>query len=216
MIGGTNFEYFLEGKIDSGDVDGNDCGKRMNTGRGVRESASSIKLCGQCVGTDKLTHFFEEGLAYYDITQSTGSSEYAIAWGYWTEGIAPPNLTTEIWDWLNDPDNAVPVQLPGGVNPVKFPTGDLLWGWLTDQWPAPGKGPLGITTVVPDPNGAGSPADLAANESGLDFWTEILERDGGLNGDFNICDYVTEDWDHLKNPNVKVPPRAHNPPARPK
>src|SRR5258708_13625513 len=63
------------------------------------ESASSLKVCGHCIGTDKLGHFLEHGLAYYDITKSK-SEAYATAWGYWTEGLVDPGMTPQIYRWL--------------------------------------------------------------------------------------------------------------------
>ena len=49
-------------------------------------NAPCIKVCGMCIGTDKVGHFVEEGYLYYRIAQEH-SLAYAIAAGEYLEGF---------------------------------------------------------------------------------------------------------------------------------
>lgn len=60
-----------------------------------------------------------------------------------------------------------------------------------------------------DPKGDSSPADLATNEAGLKFWRQLMS---GQIPPFEICDFVTDQWDQTKNPNIPMSPK----PSRPK
>lgn len=62
-----------------------------------------------------------------------------------------------------------------------------------------------------DPNGFdASPADLAANRSGQDFW-DNLYAGRIVPAKFNICDYVQKEWDQTKYPNVPQTPKPSRP-----
>ncbi|MFO0972945.1 MAG: hypothetical protein U1A27_05850 [Phycisphaerae bacterium] len=50
-------------------------------------------------------------------------------------------------------------------------------------------------------DGGTSPADLEANEAGLQFWKSVMDGKATA-ANFNICDYVTRKWDQQQNPNV--------------
>ena len=154
-----------------------------------------------CIGLDKIGHFFEEGLAYYDIAITHGYGlDYAIAWGEWTEGIIPFNMDTEMWDFLHNGIGEISFFMAGGnismpgLNPGN-PTGDW-FGHFGDSWP--GGKPM-------DPNGFASPADLAANLAGFHFIEQLFQN--GKPGKFDICDHVTDEWDHIANPNNGGSPR---------
>ena len=155
--------------------------------------ATMIVLCGHCVGTDKLEHFLETGLNYYIISQEY-NDDYAKAWGYWSEGLTPPNWNRSIANWLFE-----------GITQNIYSWGILQkqqlnyswWGCLGDQ-----TGIGGLANTVIDPNGSASPADLAANESGLDFWKWFMKTPLSEMNSFDICTYVTKEWDQIQNPNI--------------
>ena len=122
------------------------------------DSAPSIMLCGQCVGTDKVGHFFEEGLIYHGINTTHGEA-YAIAFGYWTEGLMPPGIDQAIWTWLT---TGTFVYYGGGNGAITQTSSG--WGWFSDDF-------LGQPM---DPNGTASPADLQANEAAWSFGVRFL------------------------------------------
>lgn len=206
---GTGIEFQLEQMIDQGGIEGEKC--QCKVGGGLLgyfpNSASAIKLCGQCVGTDKVGHFLEEGLVYHNIAQQLGT-DYAIAYGYWTEGLAPPDShwNIAIWYWLTN-DKLPSQQLGPSFGTIPLAT---FWTFYSDQGD-------GVGTGVFDPNGSASPADLASNHSGMLFWDELHgSAVGGFQ--FDICKYMNGmNWDHTTPGGQNVPgaPRGSNPPPRP-
>ena len=139
-----------------------------------------------CVGTDKFGHFFEEGLAYYEIVQHGLGLEHAIAWGELTEGVL--QVDTCNWDILNSLHSEIgniEIFLAFG-GPTKKPFKD--WFGLFGD-----KHPLWGTPI--DPNGIVSPADLAANLAGFHFINDFLN--GDKQTPFDICDHVNGSWDHV-------------------
>lgn len=152
-----------------------------------------MKLCERCVGTDKIGHFFEEGLIYYDIAYTHKKGvDLAKKFGLWTEGMAINHLTADEFDFLERPN----ITVNHGGKQTKLPGFFSLYGLLGD-W--------GF-----DKNGDSSPADIAANESGLSFWETIMASNGSP-GSFDICKYVNDSWDHLKNPNIPTAPKPSRP-----
>jgi hypothetical protein len=229
LIGGggaikSGIEVNLNAAVNNKTIDGVKCKCEFYTPRGDKlsvpnrlkiDSAPSILVCGQCIGTDKLGHFFEEGLAYYDIAKAKNDA-YAIAWGYWTEGTMDPETTGKIYQWLIKGQTTF--NFAGKIITVKnwdlyasagdSATFDTI-ALLKKIFPTFGAG------VALDPNGTTSMADIAANEAGLQFWkdTFALYYPGGMN--FNICNYVNAKWDHIKNPNTPGDFRGQLPPPLP-
>jgi hypothetical protein len=152
------------------------------------------------VGTDKLGHFFEEGLVYYDIAASKGD-KYATAWGYWTEGLTPPGMDAQTWTWLNT--GRVNMNFAGNTNGVQNAT---LWGQFGDQYQG----------VILDPRGTASPADLEANEAGWNVWKDFMATQPGKLT-FDICSYMKgKKLDHILNPNIPGALPTDKPPEKPK
>jgi hypothetical protein len=62
--------------------------------------APCMRLCGECVGTDKIGHFFEEGFLYQQIVKSKINVKYATGFGEWLEG----KVTTDadVLKWLKE------------------------------------------------------------------------------------------------------------------
>ena len=82
-------------------VDGNLCMCDLKP-KGQIPAAPSIVVCGQCIGLDKIGHFFQQGLTYYRISKALGLGDaYAIAWGELSEGFIPPEMDAAMWDWFN-------------------------------------------------------------------------------------------------------------------
>ena len=199
----TGIEQDLRSQINSGD-------RRIKSGDDGT-SPVMVLQCGSdrfCVGTDKIGHFFEEGLAYYDIAVTHGHGlDYAVAWGEWTEGLVPNGMDANMWEFLHNQVGQItfdmapgPTAKPGGS---AWPASYLDWfGWFGDS----GK----------DPKGDASPADLAANLSGYDFWDRLMNSPEGRPPQFDICDFVHPGWDHLRNPNKAGEPRGANPPRKPR
>jgi hypothetical protein len=68
--------------------------KTIYAGHKVLETfglAGCVKLCGQCVGIDKVGHFFQQGWQYYRISVlDNKGDELAKMYGVWTEGKGKP------------------------------------------------------------------------------------------------------------------------------
>lgn len=56
---------------------------------------------------------------------------------------------------------------------------------------------------------AASPADIAANESGFQFWKDLASWK--KDDKFDICKYVNDKWDEIKNPSKPVDPKPAGP-----
>lgn len=206
VVGGikiTGIEKWLSDQIDRASVDAEKCKcpsvKVPFQGDVALDSAPAIVVCGQCIGTDKLGHFFEEGLIYHHIAQQY-NEDFAIAWGYWTEGMMPPNLTPAIWEWLVTGTFAYYGEGGGAVRPNK-----PMWGYFSDDFL---HQPL-------DPNGTASPADLEANEGGMAFWNDLHSTPiGSFN--FDICKYMRNGvWDQNILENIPGAPRGSPLPPSP-
>lgn len=203
LIGGgggflTGIEAKVKAAVDAGTLKGKKCPPKKGFGQ-----AYVYVVCGQCIGSDKLGHFLEEGLAYLDISNDPKLGEaFAKAFGYWAEGLAPPGMTPDIYKWLTT--GSTTLNFAG--RSVTVPNGSV-YGAYGDQAPVVG---------LLDPNGSASPADLAANEAGLTFWRDLMGAPvGGFKVD--ICKYVNKDWNHTKgnNPNIPGVPRPGPPAAKP-
>ncbi|TWT84381.1 tRNA3(Ser)-specific nuclease WapA precursor [Planctomycetes bacterium CA13] len=141
--------------------------------------APCISLCGQCVSTDKLGHFFEEGFIYNDVSKAKGDDKFAIGLGMWTEGLVPTD--PEVLDWIRN--GTITVTTVYGTAPYEIAG---MFGGFADHG-----------QLLP----AGK-ADLAANESGMKFWKDFDKS--GKKTKFSICVYVSDKWDEKKNPNVAL------------
>ncbi|MCP4106823.1 MAG: RHS repeat-associated core domain-containing protein [Desulfobacteraceae bacterium] len=143
--------------------------------------APCMNLCGQCVGTDKLGHFIEEGWLYHQVFEMTGKEEYATGLGMWLEGLVPPDPATVTW--------------------IKKTSIDIVWSGgtfkglkLYDVFGSFGDGLFGRNSL------SAGMADLEANRAGLSFWKSL--KKSGTKFKFDVCSYVTEKWDEDKNPNA--------------
>jgi hypothetical protein len=195
----TNIELFLEmGIRQRKDIVGNPCDNKL--------TASAIVVCGECIGTDKLGHFFEEGLLYSDISEqfagnpAVDGDRIGEALGYLLEGLDPIaeglQLNQAERDVLRDTDFALNF---AGKNTTVSGSGSF--GNFRDR-----------DAVLP-PNaeggqGGADPMDLAANAAGRDFWNDLKKSEKldiktgfrcNVQGPFDICDYVDEKWNHMKN-----------------
>ena len=188
--GPGNVHVGIEELTNSAIKDGNIYGNRCLCDNSPTESAPSIMVCGVCIGTDKLGHFFEEGLGYFDIA-TNWNDDYAIAWGYWTEGLLAPNLTAETFSWLKH--GRIPYFNFAGTI-VRDRKNVDYWAQATDVLP--------VTGALLDKYGGSSPSDLAANEKGLQFYKALFSGDTDKAQKFNICDWVDSKWDQKRNPNV--------------
>ncbi|MEM6470525.1 MAG: RHS repeat-associated core domain-containing protein [Planctomycetota bacterium] len=200
LITGTPFETNAEIKI------------KESSGMWLQECEDSASVmivqCGTdrfCIGTDKIGHFFEEGLAYYDIAVTHGHGlEYAIGWGEWTEGLVPNGMDPKMWGFLVDQVGEITFDMAGGQ--IQLPGGSFFpqldwFGYFGDY---------GLGDKLIDPNGGASPADLAANLAGYYFWDRILNSPEGRPPRFEICDFIHPGWDHRRNPNKKEPLDVRN------
>lgn len=143
--------------------------------------APCMRLCGECVGTDKVGHFFEEGSIYQQIERDKGDKKYALGWGEWVEGRKPTD--PDVLKWLREA--SLTIRWSGGT--MKDYRLSKMFGVFGDRH---AENPVGL-------------ADLEANAAGLSFWNTFFPSDGNeVTKKFNICDYVTDKWDERKNPNV--------------
>lgn len=166
-------------------------------------SVPSIKVGGHCIGTDKLGHFFEEGLIYYDIAQQK-DERHAIAWGYWSEGIAPPDWDADIYNWLMTGE--IKRNFCGRIMTTQ---NKRTWGQFGDQMTN------GLRNVIFDPAGAASPADLAANHAGYRFFKDLATVDLSKGFKFDIKNYISKDWNQMTKPNIPGAARRKDYPAAP-
>lgn len=186
----------LEGIVDSAIQNGTIVGFPANN---KLLDAPTIYICGQCIGSDKLGHFIEEGLLYYDIVHKHNKPvSYADAIGYLSEGLTPEGFDNpDLRDFLLNAD--ITMNWVGREMPVIFPQA--------------------FSSFADRPSMTASPGDLAANMAGLAFWEDVL---GGKVGaeKFDICDYVNrpckfrgnamkKPWDHTVN--KRVPCEKKNP-----
>ncbi|RYD85565.1 MAG: hypothetical protein EOP84_02075, partial [Verrucomicrobiaceae bacterium] len=102
-------------------------------------AASTFKLCGRCVGADKLGHFFEEGLIYHNISKMPGKNrKTAEDFGKWTEGMDPHVKTAAEYDFLDKNKFQInfqgyPMQIPNMMVPDIYNSlGDYRHGMLLD------------------------------------------------------------------------------------
>jgi hypothetical protein len=145
--------------------------------------APAVNLNGQCVGTDKIGHMFQQGYQYFLISSSAQLSGgpvgagkgdiYARAWGEWSEGqlSATTKADPKLMSWLQAMS--------------KKPA-----DWYTGMK----KGHLGLAST-----GVHSRADLAANNAGLRFYQDLLAEPTMT---FDIRRYVSADWDEEKAGNI--------------
>jgi hypothetical protein len=113
------------------------------TGSGL-ENAGCVLLCGECVGIDKLGHFFQQGWQYYQISVINNTGDAAAEkFGQYTEGIGKAGDYTK--------------EEQGSYKKIL----GLLLGTI-------GFGVYGSTT-----SGVISYADLAANKAGLQFYKDV-------------------------------------------
>ncbi len=191
-----NMEETIRKLIENKTIDANTCKCKPlityeDTNAFQMDGAPSIVLCGQCIGLDKIGHFFNEGMEYYTIATTKGE-EYAKAVGNLAEGL-PITASPDVIKWLSSNDNKV----------MGWAMGDIA-GVATDMTP---------DGQLLDPAGGSSPADLAANEGGEQFWKDVA---GGKAPPVNICNYVRGSWDQQKNPNIPGTNRGIYPPMTPK
>lgn len=171
-------------------------------------AAPCMRLCGECVGTDKIGHFFEEGFLYQKIQKLKGDAAYAVGLGEWLEGKVTKNK--KVLDWLK---SGTIDEIVWSGPTLKDPKIYDLFGAFGDSLGKDGGFMSPIPGLPAEPVGM---ADLEANAAGLTFWNTLFPiattKPGGAAATqpaakFNICDYVTAKWDENKNPNVAADPK---------
>ena len=196
----TNIENFLETGIrQRKDIVGNPCNEKL--------PASAIVVCGECIGTDKLGHFFEEGLLYSDISEqfagnpAVDGDKIGEALGYLLEGLDPIAEGVELNDAERDVlrDTEFDLNFAGDHKTV---IGSEWFGRFKD-WDR------FLPPNAEGGQGGADPMDLAANAAGREFWNTV-KKSGSKVGfgceeqePFDICDYVDEKWNHMKNKRKK-------------
>jgi RHS repeat-associated protein len=159
--------------------------------------AKCVKICGVCIGTDKIGHMFQQGHMLRAIKQhmmrnekeEERAEEYAEAFSQWTEGLyKPDSYPEEVGDWLRE--ERLPVGTFHGYEPVSRFRNKYGGRWFVE--PKPVFGPEATPT---SPRGGywleRSRADHAANLSGMKMW-ERLEQNWSAQGieKFDICDFI--------------------------
>jgi RHS repeat-associated protein len=143
--------------------------------------APCLRLCGKCIGTDKIGHFFEEGRMYKDVADRMGCKCFATGLGEWLEGLVPDDPVVLAW-------------IKAGYIDLNLSAGSIRGVVIHDLFGAFGdKAKLSANS---QPVGH---ADLAANLAGFDFWNDLSKEGKKLR--FDICKYVTSAWDENINPN---------------
>ena len=159
--------------------------QRNLRGKDNEKDAPCMRLCGECVGLDKIGHFFEEGWMYRQIALMTGDPKYATGFGEWAEGLAPKD--PEVLEWLKTAK--LDFLWSAGLYPIKVYN---VYGSFGDGTHSANKLPSGK-------------ADLEANLQGYLFWDEFARAVGNDSlFTFDICKYVNAMWDENKNPNVPM------------
>jgi hypothetical protein len=145
--------------------------------------APAVNLNGNCVGTDKIGHMFQQGYQYFIVSSDfkvrggpSGEGKgdiYAKAWGEWMEGSLSEETkkNSSLMKWLKDTSAKKKL-------------------WITGYQ----QGYLGLTET-----GVHSRGDLAANEAGLKFYKALYANPHMT---FDICNYITAEWDEEKSGNI--------------
>ena len=142
--------------------------------KGERAIGTTLKVGNVCIGSDKLSHFFQQGRDYFKISALLGKGDsYAKAFGEWLEGKSPSD--PDIQRWIDKMDSN---DWPGFDS--------LKWGF--DFW----KGVFGLSTT-----GVFSNADLAANTAGMAFYKRVY---ASPNVRFSAKAYIAGNWNEVKNP----------------
>jgi RHS repeat-associated protein len=141
---------------------------------GVSENAPCMKLCGACIGTDKIGHMFQQG-GILDVIKDMKGAVYADAFSRWTEGLFDPKgADPKIKEWLQKGT----LYVPGAGLDVNVKDMEKMWGGRT------------ILYVYPL---EASWADHRANIKGALMWDWLKHNwtPQGVGG-FNICNWVNK------------------------
>jgi hypothetical protein len=147
--------------------------------------APAVNLNGNCVGTDKIGHMFQQGYQYFLVSESAKSTKknvpegagkgdvYARAWGEWMEGVLSKETQKDpkLMAWLKD---------------MSTKKSDWFTGYK--------QGYLGLAAT-----GVHSRGDLSANNSGMKFYQDLQANPKMT---FDIRKYISEDWDEEKSGNI--------------
>ena len=154
----------------------------------ILKTAPCMKLCGFCVGTDKIGHMFQQGRLLYAIKRQMKDEWYAHAFSRWTEGLPLEHFDQKYKDWLKEEtfnfyfDGWSPTRLFGDVERETRYGYVVKLSLLREKW--------GKRWYL-----EASRADHQANLAGMRLWEVLneLEKAGGLEeANINICDYVDE------------------------
>ena len=147
-----------------------------------------------CIGSDKIGHFFQQGYMYWEIAKHFGASsgrDYAISFGWWTEGLPLAPATPYITTWLET--RSFPFRHFSEHRLSKY---EQKWG----GWVA-----IGVKAQRSWP-------DTHANVAGMEFYEnsnmygllkslEYLHRyryatayPGPVQHSFDICNYISASW----------------------
>ena len=139
------------------------------------------------IGTDKIGHFFQQGHMLYEISVAplgpTGLEGPAYAKGFaqYTEGLPISPAVPGCQEWLNHGSFAF-----FGL----FDNEAIKLSSLRERW-----GGRVVPRAVPQPwRAQRSEADVAANLSGMRFWSDLMRGKFTQSGGFDICDYINRAW----------------------
>lgn len=169
-------------------ITGSPSGRRTGSGfvnawmKGERAIGTLLKVGDQCIGSDKLGHFFQQGRDYFHISVVLNKGDnYARGFGEWLEGIMPSD--PEVAAWIREMDDQ------------GWPGFDRL-AYNFSFW----QGVFGLSTT-----GVFSRADLAANEAGMEFYKRVY---ASPNVTFSAQAYINGQWNERVNPSCFGPAMA--------
>jgi hypothetical protein len=171
--------------------------------RGKSPVAPVINLCGVCVGTDKVGHFFQQGDEYFRIGEALRKriQEWTPAERQaFLDQINPGDTTDENeFSPTFDEDRIVELYtneygkwLEGFPNRLS----DREIAWIESNNLIPGQYFSGVYGWAS--SGVLSRADLEANLQGSRFYRDAM-RYPGIS--LNMCNYVNDGWNEYENPN---------------
>ncbi len=133
-----------------------------------------LNMGGQCIGSDKLGHFFQQGRDYFTISVAQGHGDvYAEGFGRWLEGQPPTDPAIQAWLDQMGQDG--------------WPGFDRLNLNATFY-----RGVFGLSTT-----GVFSPADLTANRAGMEFYKRVHASPATR---FSHQAYINGQWNEQVNP----------------
>lgn len=163
--------------------------------KGDKALGTLLNIGGNCIGSDKLGHFFQQGREYFRIAVTLGQPDLvAEDYGRWLEGLDPEHR--EAAEWITGMSEA------GWPDWDKLSSGSRWVDWVGNKLSMldVSKGVYGLATT-----GVFSRGDLAANRGGLDFYKALH---AGVNVAFKSREIVNGTWNERINPSCFGPEMA--------